>query len=226
MYICYQFSEYTMKKALILFLIISNKVLFAQFGQITSVQIIPANPTDADQVKAVVQVMLGGSPCNLNNAVSNITGNNIELDNYYCEGMLTMICNRTDTINLGTLSAGTYNLIVNMWTGCGPYTTVDSALNNSFNVSTFSKVSKINTSSNNLIVFPNPSANGEILLQIPNNNIYSIICYDGVGKEVFSSSNISGIHKLKLPDTQGFYYIKAVDNNGSSEVIKVMHAPK
>jgi hypothetical protein len=31
-----------MKKALILFLIISNKVLFAQFGQITSVQIIPA----------------------------------------------------------------------------------------------------------------------------------------------------------------------------------------
>jgi hypothetical protein len=42
--------------------------------------------------------------------------------------------------------------------------------------------------------------------------------------EVFSSSNITGIHKLKLPETQGFYYIKAVDYNGNSEVIKVIHA--
>lgn len=212
-----------MKKALILFLFLSHKILFAQFGQITSVQIIPTNPTDADQVKAVVAVMLGGSPCNLNNAVNSITGNNIELDNYYCEGMLTMICNRTDTINLGTLSAGTYNLVVNMWTGCGPYTAVDSALNNSFNVSVFSKISKV-TASSELMVFPNPTADGEILLQIPNNHSYSIICYDAVGKVVFSNANLSSTQKLKLPSSKGFYYIKAIDYNGNSEVIKVMHA--
>jgi hypothetical protein len=212
-----------MKKSLFFFLLTANKLLFAQFGQITSVQIIPANPTDADQVKAVVEVILGGSPCYLNNAMGNISGSNIELNNYYCEGMLTMICNRTDTISLGTLAAGSYLLNVNMWTGCGPYSLVDTSMNNSFTVTVFSSTSQTNIASK-FRILPNPTVDGEIFVQLPTNQIYSIICYDAAGREVFLTSNLIGSQRLKLPDVKGFYFIKAFDRNGNTAVIKVMHA--
>jgi hypothetical protein len=208
-----------MKKVLLMLCILSNGHLFAQFGQVTNVQIIPANPTDADQVKAVVQVMLGGSPCTLDISTNNIIGNTIELSNYYCEGMLTMICNRTDTINLGTLAAGTYSLNVNMWSGCSPYVAVDSALSNGFTVSVFSGVAAVDEKSG-FKLFPNPTNNSIVNLHSNSTNPYSIVCYNSLGQEAFGMSNLTGNQTINLPKERGVYFIKIIDDQNEILFLK------
>ncbi len=208
-----------MKKVLFILCLFSGNLLFAQFGQITSVQIIPANPTDIDQVKAVVEVMLGSSPCTLDNAVSNINGNTIELSNYYCEGMLTMICNRTDTINLGTLAAGMYSLNVNIASGCGPYIAIDSALSNGFVVSVFSEIGGVEKE-NKFSLFPNPSNNSIVNLQSNSTHSYSIICYNSLGQQAFGMSNLTGNQAISLPKENGIYFIKIIDAQNQISVLK------
>jgi hypothetical protein len=200
-------------------------MLLAQFGQITNVQIIPANPTDADQVKAVVEVMLGSSPCTLDNEVSNINGNTIELSNYYCEGMLTMICSRTDTINLGTLAAGMYNLDVNISSGCGPYTPVDSALSNGFTVTVFSGVNSVDNKSS-FMLFPNPTNNSIVNLQSNSTKPYSIVCYNSLGQESFGMSNLTGNQTINLPKERGIYFIKITDDFNQISILKCLNISK
>ena len=208
-----------MKKVLFILCLLSGNMLFAQFGQITAVQIIPSNPTDVDQVKAVVEVMLGSSPCTLDNAVSNINGNTIELSNYYCEGMLTMICSRTDTINLGTLAAGMYSLNVHIASGCGPYTPLDSALSNGFTVSVFSGVTTVEKESI-FSLFPNPTNNSIVNLQSNSTHSYSIICYNSLGQQAFGMSNLTGNQTINLPKENGIYFIKIIDAQNQISVLK------
>lgn len=214
-----------MKKGFIIFFLLTSNLLFAQFGQISSVQIIPANPTDADQIKAVVEVMLGSSPCTLDNAVSNINGNTIELSNYYCEGMLAMICSRTDTINIGTLAAGMYNLEVNIASGCGPYVSVDSALSNGFTVSVFSGIAHVEKE-NIFSFFPNPTNNSIVNLQSNSTNPYSIICYNSLGQEVFGINNLTGNQTINLPNENGIYFIKVIDFENQTSLHKCFSSSK
>ena len=214
-----------MKNVLFILCLFSSNILFAQFGQITAVQIIPANPTDADQVKAVVEVMLGSSPCTLNNSLSNINGNIIELNNFYCEGMLTMVCSRTDTINIGTLAAGMYSLNVNIASGCGPYTPVDSALSNGFTVSVFSGVDAIEKKSS-FMLFPNPTNNSIVNLQSNSTNPYSIICFNSLGQEALGMSNLTGNQTINLPKENGLYFIKITDHQNQISVLKCFNISK
>jgi hypothetical protein len=211
-----------MKKALFILCLLSNNLLFAQFGQITNLQIIPANPTNVDQVKAVVEVMLGSSPCTLDNAVSNINGNNIELNNFYCGGMLQTICSRTDTINLGILAAGMYSLNVNMATGCGPYTPVDSALSNSFMVSVFSGMTT-KDKENIFSLFPNPTNNSVVNILSNSINSYSVVCFNSLGQEAFGMSNLTGNQTINLPKENGVYFIKITNHLNQTSILKCMN---
>lgn len=214
-----------MKKFLLFLFSIQCNIIFAQFGQITAVQIIPANPTDADNVKAVVEVMLGSSPCTLNNTMTNLNGNTIELSNYYCEGMLSMICSRTDTINLGTLGAGNYNLNVNILTGCGPYTLVDSALSNAFVVSVFSSVN-LQSDIASMSIFPNPTGDGVLTVNSSTATSYQIMCYNSLGEKVISLSNVTGSQRLQLPPVSGFYFILTQDSNGNVNRFRIVNSSK
>lgn len=208
-----------MKKVLFIICFLSSNILFAQFGQITNIQIIPANPTEADQVKVVVEAMLGSSPCTLDNAVSNINGNTIELSNYYCGGMLQTICSRTDTINLGNLAAGLYNLAVNMAVGCGPYTPVDSALSNGFTVSVFSGLNAINKVEK-FSIYPNPTHNSEVQIQAISSEVYQLVCLNALGQEIFATSNLTGNQIIYLPQESGIYFIKIIDAQNQICVLK------
>jgi hypothetical protein len=214
-----------MKKVLFILCLFSSNLLFAQFGQITAVQIIPANPTDADQVKAVVEVMLGSSPCTLDNAVSNINGNSIELNNFYCEGMLTTICSRTDTINIGTLPAGMYSLDINIATGCGPYIAVDSSLSNGFTVSVFSGISEAKKN-NHFSIYPNPTNNSMVNIQSFSSNPYNLICFNSLGQVLFEMNNLISNQAINLPRENGIYFIKITDHQNQMSLLKCMNAFK
>jgi len=214
-----------MKNNLILFFLLSSNLLFAQFGQITNVQIIPANPTDADQIKAVVEVMLVTSSCTLDNHTSSINGNTIELQAYYCGGMLQTICGRTDTINLGVLAAGMYNLNVNMWTGCGPYTPVDSALSNGFVVSVFSGSTAVEKESI-FSLFSNPTNKLVVNLKSNLTNSYHITCFNSLGHEAFEMTNLTGNQSINLPKEKGTYFIKITNHQNQISILKCFNVSK
>jgi hypothetical protein len=212
---------------LLVLLCLMSGSLFAQFGQITAIQMIPTNPTDADQIKAVAEVMLGSSPCNLDNASSSVNGNTIQLNTYYCEGLLATICSRTDTIVIGTLAAGSYNLVNLMATGCGPYISVDSSLNNNFSVSVFSGVTS-NGNKQAFNIYPNPVSN---TVNIDLNKIFNaceVTLISSKGNIVLSqNAGAEKIIKLNVAQiSNGNYTLQLIDNKGNilqSEKLIIQH---
>ena len=197
----------------------SSNILFAQFGQITGIQIVPANPTNIDQIKVVVEVMLGSSPCTFDNYTNAMNGNTIELNNFYCGGLLQTICNRTDTINLGAFNPGIYNLNVFMSVGCGPYTFVDSSLSNGFTVSVFSGITTV-VKENIFSLFPNPTNNSVVNLQSNSTNSYSIVCFNSLGQEAFGMGNLTGNQTINLPKERGVYFIRVIDHQNQTTILK------
>ncbi len=210
---------------LLLILFLFSGRIFAQFGQITNIQIIPANPTNADQLFAVIDVMLGSSPCDLDLTSNLQMGNNYFLNAYYCEGMLPTICNRTDTVSIGTFPAGTYNLRVGMYSGCGPYTSVDTSLVNSFTVGVFSGINAVDETKN-FSVYPNPTNNSVVNLQTNTINPFSIICFNGLGQQVFEMNNLTGNQAINLPKENGIYFIKVIDFENQISILKCFNISK
>jgi hypothetical protein len=216
-----------MKKIFKLVLILSlfSGRIFAQFGQITNVQIIPANPTNVDQLYAVIDVMLGSSPCDLDVTSNLLMGSNYFLNAYYCEGMLSTICNRTDTVSIGTFPAGSYNLNVGMYSGCGPYTSVDTPLVHSFTVGVFSGLNAVDKTKN-FSIYPNPTNNSIVNLQSVSLNKYSLICLNSLGQQVFEMNNLTGNQAINLPKENGIYFLKVIDHQNQTSVLKCLNISK
>jgi hypothetical protein len=210
---------------LLLLLCLFNGSLFAQFGQITSIQVIPTNPTDNDQIAVVVEVMLGSSPCNLDNSSFSINSNNIQLNTFYCEGMLATICSRIDTISLGTLTAGSYNLELNLATGCPAFVSVDSSLSNGFTVTVFSGISAVQQLEN-FSVYPNPTNNSLVNIKSGSLQTYSITCYNSLGQALFAMNNLRGNQAIHLPKENGIYFIKITDHQNQTNIVKCINASK
>lgn len=84
---------------------------------IQQLSILPANPTTGDTIRVVADLMFFSGGCDLQQANTVIVGNNISVDAMHCPGLLTVICNTKDTINLGVLPSGNYALDFNVLTG-------------------------------------------------------------------------------------------------------------
>lgn len=84
----------------------------------TGVTMVPAAPTDVDSITFYVDIMFPNSACS-GSATSFVSGNNIFATCYHCMGMLTSICNDTDTIKVGPQPAGAYHLYLTLDAGMG-----------------------------------------------------------------------------------------------------------
>lgn len=92
----------------------------ASFGQgVVSMTVDPASPTTSDNVKVYAELWFPNSGCPEDGLNHTVTGFNIYASAHHCQGMLTMICNATDTFDLGILPAGTYNMQMILTSGMG-----------------------------------------------------------------------------------------------------------
>ncbi len=90
----------------------------SQAQNIQNITFTPAFPGPTDSVKVIAELVFNSGTCELqyeNHAQSN---DSIRINVFHCPGALTVICNTTDTINLGILQAGTHvvDLIVHIGT--------------------------------------------------------------------------------------------------------------
>ena len=98
-----------MKKLLLFSAILLLSV--QSFGQgFQYVGISPTQPTESDTVSVIGSYIFTSGPCDLVNQNFTMSGNNITTNHYHCPGMLTVICPGIDTLPIGVLSAGTYNV--------------------------------------------------------------------------------------------------------------------
>lgn len=102
-----------MKQRFILSLLLLAGFLSQTQAQwIQTLEIMPATPTTADSVYLVATVQTPHSPCTLNHTEVTFEGKVIGINTCYANGMLTALCQRTDTIPLGRIEeVGSYELL-------------------------------------------------------------------------------------------------------------------
>ena len=108
-----------MRKILLVFLCLPIIVFGQTFGSISSFTISPVNPNNTDTVYIYAELLFCCSNCSLDMKSHSVLGNNIEASTQHCLGMLSTICNTTDTFKLNPLSVGTYTFDLTLSTGFG-----------------------------------------------------------------------------------------------------------
>src|SRR5688572_2917097 len=69
----------------------------------------PATPNDGDVITFYVEMWFPNSSCEGSTGAS-LVGSTITGSSNYCMGMLSAICNNTDTLTFGPLAAGSYTM--------------------------------------------------------------------------------------------------------------------
>ena len=105
---------------LLLILICLPAILFAQtFGSISSLSITPLNPNNTDTIYIYAELQFCCSNCSLDMKSYSVVGNNIVASTQHCLGMLSAICNITDTFKLNPLAVGSYTFDLSLSSGFG-----------------------------------------------------------------------------------------------------------
>lgn len=186
--------------------------IFGQLPAIDTIKIIPANPVAGDEVKAIYHTVFPSGGCQLENYSITQNGNLIILDLEYNPGMLTYICHDSDTISLGNLDAGYYQLITNLIAEpMGPAVDIEI---NYFTVGEALSVDK--NAFSDLSVYPNPFEK-EIVIRT-SKRIEKAAVYAISGQKVLDL-NLSGFvsnQSIPLPGLKsGSYLLVLTDDNGN-----------
>jgi hypothetical protein len=108
-----------MKKLLLILLCLPMIGLGQMLGSISSLTISPVNPNNTDTVYIYAELLFTSSDCPLDMKSHSVLGNNIVASTQHCLGMLTTICNTTDTFKLNPLAVGTYTFDLTLSSGGG-----------------------------------------------------------------------------------------------------------
>ena len=108
-----------MKKLLLILLCLPMIGLGQMLGSISSLTISPVNPNNTDTVYIYAELLFTSSDCSLDMKSHSVLGNNIAASTQHCLGMLTTICNTTDTFKLNPLALGTYTFDLTLSSGFG-----------------------------------------------------------------------------------------------------------
>lgn len=93
--------------------------LYAQGGAIVSLSVSPPNPTVSDEIEVYANVSFPSGGCDLDFIAYPLNGTTINASAHHCVGLLTVICNTTDTFELGQLPAGNYTFDLTLTSGAG-----------------------------------------------------------------------------------------------------------
>ncbi len=197
-------------------LLLFSAILFLSlqsFGQgFQYVGVSPNQPTDTDTVSVIASFIFTSAPCDLVNQNFTMTGNDIFTYHFHCPGMLTVMCPGIDTLPIGVLSAGIYNVTSSLFQGaqdslgnCLNFTQIDAA-NYQFTVSLGTNVDQISKA--RPIVF----LNKENIMISNLNTDYQFVLYDVSGKEIISRKVSSTDNNFSISVESGIYFYSLLAN--------------
>ena len=108
-----------MKKLLLILLCLPFIGFGQMLGSTSSLTISPVNPNNTDTVYIYAELVFTSSSCPLDMKSHSVLGNNIVASTQHCLGMLTAMCNTTDTFKLNPLAVGTYTFDLTLSSGAG-----------------------------------------------------------------------------------------------------------
>ncbi|MBL4704786.1 MAG: T9SS type A sorting domain-containing protein [Flavobacteriales bacterium] len=203
-----------MKLTLTIAFLFSSLIYSAQ-GTITSIETYPSSPTTTDSVYLIAHLSFTAGDCDKQSFSASVIGNNVVASAHHCIGMLTVICDISDTTNLGLLPAGTYNVDLTLSSGaapipCSPGFAPDDNDTMSFTVIAPTSISELTAKSNNFRLAPNPTNN---IVYLSGNDLFnhigeqlSIFSFDGKLVHQSALSNDFSIDISSLP--VGIYMVR------------------
>ena len=132
-----------MKKLLLILLYLPIIGFGQTFGSISSFSISPVNPNNTDTVYIYAELWFCCSNCSLEMKSHSVLGNNIVASTQHCLGMLSTICNTTDTFKLNPLAVGTYTFDLTLSSGFGGPPCTAGVLPDDNDVITFNVVTSV-----------------------------------------------------------------------------------
>lgn len=201
-----------MKKLILFSAILLLKL--SSFGQgFQYVGVLPTIPTSTDTISVVAGYVFTSGPCGLVNQNFTMSGNDIYTYHFHCPGMLTVMCPGYDTLPIGVLAAGTYNVTANLFQGtydslgnCSMYSQIDAA-NFQFVVSLGTGVDHI-TKAKPLVVLNKSN------ITISNLNAeFLFVLYDVSGKQILSRKVSSAENNFSVSVEAGVYFYSLRTNS-------------
>jgi hypothetical protein len=197
---------------LFVLLFLTNNIK-AQIYPIDSLSIIPTYPTTADSVKIICSAYFPSGSCALSNSSITITANTISVDAIHILGPLTYICHSIDTITIGKLENGNYELYYHIYDPQNSFVNIIDTI--SFTVYNQIGVYAYEKSENDIRIYPNPSTT-EIFIELKTIPIkkLKIEIFTIFGQNLKTINDINektaiDIHSL----TEGIYYVVITDQN-------------
>ncbi len=199
---------------------------------INSLTILPANPTVNDTITVLADCSFFAGGCSEHTQTQTIIGNSIYASALHCVGVLTVICNYTDTFKIDPLPAGNYTFYLQVDAGQGPSPCTPGIVagqNDSISFTVFPFTGLQEQLAQDLIsIIPNPGTK-EIKISGVNTGNYpltvTIMSADG---KIFQKATVQHPDELinitSLPDA--LYQLLVNDVNNSSAIIPFVKTGK
>lgn len=200
--------------------VFASQYTFGQQGSvIDSLKIIPNNPTVDDNAQLIVYTTFTSGDCNLNIHSLDIQNNNINVLLNYTVGVNTAICHSVDTLTIGNLNSGNYeltaNLTVNVMNAIFDTDTISFTVANALSVIQ-------NSLDKNINIYPNPFINEIQIKTSPTMNLSNIEIYSAIGS-IIKQMKFDSDGKVNVSDLNiGMNFIVLTDKNGNRYTKKII----
>jgi hypothetical protein len=154
-----------MKQFSLLFFMAFGFLAYGQNPYILSIEILPQNPSTNDEIFLATHVATGNLGQYLGSTVD-VTGNTVTVESCYYGGMATQPREYFDTISIGYLSSGNFNLSYTGYISSDNTNCNVQQSNNqdtTFFVEQFLSLDEVDT--DELMIYPNPTNTGDIYIK-------------------------------------------------------------
>lgn len=201
---------------LMIFFIITNAE-----AQIDSLKIAPNNPTTIDSVYVISYTTFSSSGCDVSDSSVNIIGSTITLYALSWQGNADEWCHSADTLLIGKLNSGTYELIFYLRSDdTPPFLDIDTIM---FTVQHSFGIETAEFSDQEINIFPNPAINEihiDLKAQLDDCTVIEIYSLTGQKlKSVMAKTNPisidikdlnSGVFFILITTGQGYKWAKKI----------------
>ena len=191
-------------------------------GAITSIEVIPAMPTIADSVYLVGHFQFTSGGCDKQFFTASLLGNHVVASAQHCTGMLTYICDVSDTLNLGILPFGTYTVDLTLSSGAAPIPCTPGIVPDDNDSTSFNVIAPLSIAENNIgfRLTPNPAKE---MLTFSGNELKrlvgeQVVVY-GLNGSIVKAEPLDAEYNMDVSELNpGLYFVKI----GPSQIQKLV----
>ncbi|MFI5219735.1 MAG: T9SS type A sorting domain-containing protein [Bacteroidia bacterium] len=213
-----------------LFVLFASTVFHANSQWINSISYSLVNPTAADTIYFYADLSFSSGNCDQHTQTLFVQNNSVYAGALHCLGMLTFICNYTDTFKVNPLPAGNYSFIFHVDAGalpspCTPGIAPGPTDSISFTVNAATAIQQVKHDNSDFSIYPNP-ADGKFNVQcLKFKTGEEFIITDVTGKLLYKSiiaDETLHIELGTLNSSPGVYFCTIVSDSRTSEIKKLI----